>query len=581
MGLSPFRLLYGTRQGRVAPSAWAPAAGSYAYVLGSDAVGVRVRLAAGDYHQIAQTGDVTAVNFVRFAARLRGVILPAGLTWRFSIRVDGTETAARVLEAGRTVDLADVAANVSKLSGDHALAFRLALAGPAGNYEVELPGVYIDAVVLDAAAARPALINRLPEPGETSVPSNSTIAVQIVDPGVSGIDVAATSIYVNGALAFAGTQQAGFDGGRAALSSTSDTLSITLDPTTPFESSQVVTVRVVSRTVGGAGQFDTTYAFTVADFEAPRIAEAYAIGERLLRVVFSEEVQQADGAAALVASSYALSLLDGAPAVTPIVASVASESGDVVQLTTSIEMTPGATYRLTASGVRDLVGNMITAPNNGAAFTGYQCQFPDARDFDIWSWIPELNRSEDTTGDLRAFISCLQEVTDLMLCTIDMFVDILDPDFAPEDWLDLMLADLGNPFPFALDVDEKRRLVQALVGIYGRKGTDAGIVAAIRFFLGIEATIETMGWAPLGFGRAQLDRTLRFGSSSRRMKLSFRVRVTAQLTDEQRKRITTIANYMKDARTHLIGITGPIPPVGPINHWALGRSRFGRNTRLH
>ena len=45
--------------------------------------------------------------------------------------------------------------------------------------ELELPAVYLDAVLLDTTPARPALINRDPEPGERQVPLASTIALEL------------------------------------------------------------------------------------------------------------------------------------------------------------------------------------------------------------------------------------------------------------------------------------------------------------------------------------------------------------------------------------------------------------------
>jgi hypothetical protein len=47
--------------------------------------------------------------------------------WRASLRIDGTERVGQLLVPGRTRDRVDLAANVSKLAGDHELAFRLEL----------------------------------------------------------------------------------------------------------------------------------------------------------------------------------------------------------------------------------------------------------------------------------------------------------------------------------------------------------------------------------------------------------------------------------------------------------------------
>jgi phage tail-like protein len=49
-------------------------------------------------------------------------------------------------------------------------------------------------------------------------------------------------------------------------------------------------------------------------------------------------------------------------------------------------------------------------------------------------------------------------VTDPLLADVDRWPDIFDFERAPEGFLDLILRDLGNPFPFELDTMGKRRL---------------------------------------------------------------------------------------------------------------------------
>ena len=62
---------------------------------------------------------------------------------------------------------------------------------------------------------------------------------------------------------------------------------------------------------------------------------------------------------------------------------------------------------------------------------------------------------------------------------IDVFTQIADINRAPEPFIDLILADLGNPFRFDLDLNEKRRLAKTLVDIYKLKGTKIGIIDAV------------------------------------------------------------------------------------------------------
>jgi phage tail-like protein len=109
--------------------------------------------------------------------------------------------------------------------------------------------------------------------------------------------------------------------------------------------------------------------------------------------------------------------------------------------------------------------------------------------------LPRHNRRDDVTGDLRRFIACLQETVDLLLAEGDGFSDIFDLERAPEGFLDLILHELGNPFPFDLGELDKRRLASVLVEMYRQKGTAVGIrIATGR---------STRGWS----GHRALDRS--------------------------------------------------------------------------
>jgi hypothetical protein len=118
----------GTTQGRIAPAAFTPPEGTFAFVLGRDLPGLAQKLNVGDFVEVKQTADFGDAKIVRFRARMRPpASLPANVGWRASIRIDGGERASTLLVPGRTRDRVDLAANVSKLSGNHELAFRLAL----------------------------------------------------------------------------------------------------------------------------------------------------------------------------------------------------------------------------------------------------------------------------------------------------------------------------------------------------------------------------------------------------------------------------------------------------------------------
>ena len=128
MALAAWNRELGTTQGRIAPAGFAPPQGEFAFVLGRDLPGMRQKLDVGDHVEVRQTADFGDAKLVRFRARMRPPeAIPAGLAWRASLRIDGTERASALLQPGRTRDRVDLAANVSKLTGDHELAFRLEL----------------------------------------------------------------------------------------------------------------------------------------------------------------------------------------------------------------------------------------------------------------------------------------------------------------------------------------------------------------------------------------------------------------------------------------------------------------------
>lgn len=449
--------------------------------------------------------------------------------------------------------------------------------------ELEIPAVYIDAVLLDPTPTTPVVLNRDPEPAEARVPIDAVIALDITDLGTAGVDVAATQLFVAGVLAFSGgVFQPGFTGSQSAVTNPqADTLRIVIDALAPFESLQEVPVRVVSQTVGGASQLDTTWSFTCEDLTAPHVVGAQARELKRVRVSFDENVKQENALAsddALNPSLYALERLS-APAVEASVVGVEPVTNSSVDLLTEIELTPGAAYRVTVMGVVDLFDNVVVAPSNMAEFVGFVPARPARRRLDLYQLLPMLNRREDQTGDLRRFLLCLQEVTELLLADVDRFTDILDPDIAPEPFVDAMLGDLGNPFPFDLSLPDKRRLLNVLVAVYREKGTGVGIKNAIRFFLGLEVEIQSYAGEALLLGESLLGEDWILGASVAFSAFAFDVISPRALTAEERLRVRTIVDYMKPAHTHFRVVEPVIPEV--IDHLELGLSELGETWLLH
>lgn len=442
---------------------------------------------------------------------------------------------------------------------------------------LELPALYVDNVAAIVAVSRPLLVNRDPGPDEAGVPIDARVALDIVDPGPDGVDRAATRIWIDAALAFEGGAapevKPGFDGPGATVVQTSDTLRVVLAPAVPFASQATVAVRVVSATAGGAHALDEIYSFEVEDRTAPKVLAAQAVGPTAVRLSFDEPV--------VVPPAAALSFepLD-LPAV-PLAVIRASADGTVVEMTLGTEMTPDVRYELRAEGVTDLHGNPALAPFDRTVFTGFRPARPPGRRFDLWSMLPRHNRRDDLTGDLRRYIACLQEVTDLLLAEADRYPDIFDLERAPEPFLDLILADLGNPFPFDLDELGKRRLASVLVEMYQQKGTARGIVNAVRFFLGIEvAAIVAYSGEALVLGESMLGIDWILGPSSQFARYAFDVHVGVVLTETERRHIRAIVHYVRPAHTHFVNLVEPTTPP-TYNHWELGISELGTTTLLH
>lgn len=589
MSLTPFDLDFGTTQGRIAPTGWVPPSGDYAFCLGSDIAGAVYRLAADDYIEVSQgSEDFAGVTFLRTKVRLRGPSsMPATTSWRLGLYLDGVELTGREIPVGRTRDLVDIAGDIADLAvGPHEIAFRLTLLGDAGNYDVELPGVYIDAVVLDTSDKTPALINRDPEPLELAVPLNSLVAFEIADYTGTGIDLAATDVYVNDELVISGGAfEAGWDGASSATSTPqAGVLRVVIEPETPFAPLTAITLRIVTAVDGGGPSIDTTYTFTTEDTIAPVVVSAQAIGQQTVRVTFDEPVLQVSTSGesdALNHELYTFELITGAPAVPIEAVSVAAVNGTTIDITIDWEMTPGATYSLIVSAVADLVGNAVTPPLNVASFAGYQRPIPEGRSFQLLDMLPRMNIEEDASGDLRKFILCFQEVVDLMLGTIDDWTNILDFEIADEKWVDLMLEGMGNPFPFDLTLDDKRRLLRSLVSIYRKKGTRPGIIAAIRFFLGIETDVIYPAYEGLGLGDAEIGDSFILGSSFLHDRFSFKVVSPISLSSAQNEQMAYLATYMKASREHLLGIDEPAAPPAEPDHLELGYSDLGVNWILH
>lgn len=203
------------------------------------------------------------------------------------------------------------------------------------------------------------------------------------------------------------------------------------------------------------------------------------------------------------------------PAYTPalVVSAVATTGNLGVVITSDQELTPGVVYTATLTGASGIATDGI---HNVVAFTSFPItSAPPTRDFELIDFIPPINIREDDSGELADFIACLQEPLDLLWNDVDRWIEILDCDLAPENFVDIILTDLGNPFVFGdpLSLNDKRKLCHILVEIYKLKGTCPGIQAAVLFFLGLHC--EIVGFSSTGDKLAKHGITTGFGRLSK------------------------------------------------------------------
>lgn len=571
--------------------------GVWSFVLGSDRVRT-VKLAGGDSVTVHHAGHFVDAGVE--STRLFGAVripqdIPAGYDWLLHVGINGVGQVSRsfrdLLDQGfETATLNDLGVNTSQLgAAQQTLEITLELDGPATATDLELPGVYLDYTEAEAEAEDLFLVDRFPAPGQAKIPHElTTLQLTIADTTGTGISLADTTITVDGTVAYTG---GAFQGAFAASSTatagagvTGDDVEFLIDVShLSFTDEQEIDVRVQSDVTGGGSALDTTYSFTMADVDQPQVTSVLALNPTTLRVSFNEAMlMDTSAAGALNPSNYSLAV-ESIPAVPIVVDSVTQVSEQVVDLALDQAASFGATYGLTVGpSVEDDDGNVIDPANDYLSFSAFRPPSPEGRSFRLWDMLPGLNRREDAQRKvLRPFILCMQELADSALYDIDRWTDILDPDFAPDSFLDALLSDAGNPFSFEnLSALDKRRLIRVLIEMYREKGTAIGIINAVRFFVGVEVQIEpvveesfwSLGTSTLG------EDTVVAPADGSPLWYSFRIISPVVLTPEQRTRILQIADYLKPAHEHIVELQEPGLDPPEQGWWTLGVSLLGEET---
>lgn len=208
------------------------------------------------------------------------------------------------------------------------------------------------------------------------------------------------------------------------------------------------------------------------------------------------------------------------------------------------------------------------------------------RNFRMRSLLPPKVIAEDEDrpdGFIAKFLDALDREANAAFARVDCFPTIRDPLRAPEEFLDLLLYDLGSPFLLeeGLSSTEKRQLALVLFTLYALKGTCFGVIGALKVIYGINATecpsVNVDCWS-MGESLLNIDTDLCGSTAFDRR--TFSVMVDVNLTDKQRLQMTNIVKWAKPADTHFIEFIEPGNP-NHTAHWELEFSELNFNTDLH
>ncbi len=591
MSLTAWTRSSGTRQQRVRPVNFLPPSGFYAFVFGSDIPGQIEQLATDSFHRVSQEGTHVGTKILRFRGKLRPPSsLPEGAGFKASMLLNGVEVMSQSMVVGWERELTDWAMNLSQLFGSDTVAWQIEVTGdPSTQYELELPGYYVDAIVLDSDATGISLVNRIPEPNETQVPLDASIRVEFMDVTGVGVNLSTVQVYVRGVLAFdGGAFQSGFSGSYSTPQT--DTLRVEIQPDDPYESEELITVRALGQTTDGNFSVDETYTFTALDATAPRLVAATATDQKVIRLSFSEPVTEGDGTDAADATNpdnYSIERLS-VPAVNLRVVSAVAVTPTAVDVTVQWPMTPGALYEITAANLTDVHDNVILAPFDHASFIGYAPPKPAGRRFTLWDLMPPRLKKIDQegTGDWKRLLDCLQEPLDLLMYEIDRFLDFLDPQATPDAWVDIMLSDVGNPFDVDMTYEKKRRLLHVFKTAINLAGSDPGIKNLIRFVMELDVEVVPYDSIGMSLGESYLGDPEPtgwvLGAGSTFARYAFDVISPRVLSASERSLLRKLVNYIQAGWEHFVNLKEPGDgSMGTVDHMELGLSRLDESWALH
>ena len=243
----------------------------------------------------------------------------------------------------------------------------------------------------------------------------------------------------------------------------------------------------------------------------------------------------------------------------------------------------GRLYTLHASGVADVFGNRCvdsqldhTTPWFGAPLDRIT----------LWSkgMLAPPNRTEDLERDklLRKLVVVMQDVLNMLWNRVDVLQHVRDPGKCPDELVDFLLYEMGNPFRYPLTAAQKRLLVSSLPVLYKQIGTEQGIENFLERLLGIKFEItpyvEGDFWT-LGIDRLGL--TTMLGPSTAVARNSYEIYSPVTLSTDQRRVVTDTSRWADPYNMHLARIVEPGMTPGPGgSYWILGISTLGVSTML-
>jgi hypothetical protein len=161
-------------------------------------------------------------------------------------------------------------------------------------------------------------------------------------------------------------------------------------------------------------------------------------------------------------------------------------------------------------------------------------------DTSILNILPKTYKEADQDGSLQAFFNAVDLSWSAFWEQASNFdSSVLTPR---ADMQDNWLNHRGNPFHFMGTTEGRAKLIQVLQAIYSLRGSQSGMIATIKFLLGLDVTLIydyeeawELGMELLGEGTILLDERRPF----------VKLYAPQNLTNEQKSNIMTIVEFMK------------------------------------